>query len=232
MSGSNDTPRYRNLQIGERFTRLVVIGPHEERIVGVRSKNRRFFYPCRCDCGRIKSIESTQLIGNGTKSCGCLRDEHNRTGSIKHGQSKTALYNVWNAIISRCENPNSGSYHRYGDRGITMCREWREDYIEFHDWAMANGYKAGLTVERKNNDLGYSPENCVLATRTTQARNRRSSCILTAWGETKTAVEWTEDPRCNASQGLIHYRIKNGVDHQTAISAPPNSGRKFHKAST
>lgn len=103
------------------------------------------------------------------KSCGCLKI------SISHGLKHERIYNVWAKIVGRCSNMNNEAYHNYGGRGITICREWKESFSAFKDWADKNGYSDYLEIDRIDNDRGYSPENCKFSTRAQNARNRRST---------------------------------------------------------
>jgi len=91
--------------------------------------------------------------------------------SIKHGMSRTRLYGCWVGMKERCDNKNRRFYHRYGGRGITYCKEW-ENFEPFMDWALANGYSDGLTLDRINNDGNYEPSNCRWATQSQQSYNK------------------------------------------------------------
>lgn len=91
-----------------------------------------------------------------------------------HGLSSHKLYSVWESIIQRTNNPNNPAYKYYGARNITICEEWRNSFKSFYDWAIANGYKTGLTIDRSNNDLGYSPDNCRWENMTIQLQNTRN----------------------------------------------------------
>lgn len=94
------------------------------------------------------------------------------SGKPKHGQSRTRLYQCWADMKTRCNNPNNKFYPRYGGRGIGYCEEW-ESFVPFYDWATTHGYSQELTLERLDNDQGYSPSNCTWATQQEQSRNKR-----------------------------------------------------------
>lgn len=110
----------------------------------------------------------------------------------KHGKRKTKLYNVWNTMRDRCYNKNNKRYKDWGGRGIAVCDEWRNDFMNFYNWAYENGYNENLTIDRIDNNKGYEPSNCRWVTRKQQARNRRSNINFTYNGETHCIVEWCE----------------------------------------
>ena len=112
--------------------------------------------------------------------------------SFKHGETGTPLYNMWHHMKQRCYNIKNHNYKDYGGRGIAVCDEWRNSYLVFKAWAVNNGYKEGLTIDRIDNNKGYSPNNCRWATRKQQARNRRSTRLTTYKGVTKPLAEWCE----------------------------------------
>jgi hypothetical protein len=116
----------------------------------------------------------------------------------------------------RCYRKKNKFFHLYGGRGIAVCEEWRKDYSAFRDWALENGYKKGLSVERKNNDLGYSPDNCTWATSLEQMRNRSNSLKLIHNDETKTAMEWSRV--VGISYATIYQRIKRGWSAKDALT--------------
>ena len=121
--------------------------------------------------------------GKKQKSCGCatkeLLSEYNKGNKnrFKHGMSKEKLYTVYVSMKSRCLSIKNKRYKDYGGRGITICPEWVNDYTKFRDWASSNGYQEGLEIDRMNNDLGYSPENCRWITHKENNRNKRNNKI-------------------------------------------------------
>lgn len=155
---------------GQRFGRLLVV----ERlpvIPGMRAK-----WHCLCDCGKDTTTTITHLRRGRTQSCGCLMRERLSEAKKTHGHSwpvYTAEYAAWSHMKQRCTNPNTKSYWAYGGRGITVCERW----LKFENFLTDMGLKPhpNLTLERVNNDDGYSPENCRWATYADQLNNRRPS---------------------------------------------------------
>ena len=160
-----------NIQPGDRFGRLVIIGPKERR-----AKTHDFFWLTECDCGTRKYISQSRMRSGKTRSCGCYRREQMTT----HGcTTKNArLYDIWHSMKERCQNPNSVGYKYYGEKGIKVCDDWINNVHSFFNWSYANGYEDNLTIDREDNDGDYEPSNCRWISITEQNRNR-SSTVLT-----------------------------------------------------
>jgi len=127
-------------------------------------------------------VPGSKLSSGHTKSCGCLRRELILKSNFRHGYRKHALYTVWLNCKARCYYPKHKSYKNYGGRGITVCTEWRNDSAAFIEWALTNGWKKGLTIDRRNNDGNYTPQNCRFVSRYTQSNNSRNNKLFVAYG--------------------------------------------------
>lgn len=154
---------------GQRFVRLVVL----ER---VPSSGKNYKWLCICDCGKQISVYAFNLTSCTTKSCGCLRREN----MTKHGMIKSREYKTWESMKTRCLNKNSKDYKNYGGRGIIICDRWIHSFANF--FADMGDKPEGLTLERINNNLGYSPENCKWATMKEQQKNKRNTRYVSMFG--------------------------------------------------
>lgn len=190
-----------------------------------RDGDRGSAWVCLCSCGRVKTIFLYHLkakVGNRTVSCGHVQEGGS---NLKHGESHTPLHSVWLGMRTRTRTPTNAKFHLWGGRGIKIeYQPWLDAYEPFRDWARANGYKQGLTLERRDNEKGYSPDNCYFATNLQQSNNRRSNVRLTAFGETKTVLEWSRDARCWCNSALLYIRArKNKMSHQEMITRPSST---------
>lgn len=169
---------------GQMFGRLTVV-ERAGHYVSPNKKQTHALWRCVCDCGNTTLVRAGMLKNGQVQSCGCLQKDRVREANTKHNERWTPLYNIWRAMKERCNNPHSISYKWYGGKGIKVCDEWINDYNAFREWAKANGYSEGLSIDRINPDLGYCPENCRWLTRAENASiaakemQRRRKCIKT-----------------------------------------------------
>lgn len=142
-------------------------------------------------------------------------------GKPTHGDShpvRHPLFDAWRNMKARCSNANLAQFKDWGGRGITVCDEWENNYLAFKEWALANGFQEGLTLDRENNNGNYTPENCRWVTHKQNQRNTRTNKFVTAFGETKTLAEWSEDRRCKVKYTTLVKRVLKGWNHETAIA--------------
>lgn len=169
--------------IGKKFGRWTIID-YADNI----GKNPAWL--CKCECGTIRKVLSCNLLSGKSISCGCVQRE--KAGKINktHGLSKTRIYRIYKGMKSRCYNHNNPAYNYYGGRGIKMCDEWLNDFMNFYNWAMSNGYNDTLSIDRINVNNGYSPNNCRWIDTLGQANNKRTNFVLNICGKTHTIAEW------------------------------------------
>lgn len=207
---------------GQRFGRLTVIERVEDYVTPSGQHKARWL--CKCDCGNEKKVTATALKRGNTQSCGCYQDEcrHNpntERSAIHHGFG-TRLYRIYRGMWQRCYDKNANHYSRYGGRGITICDEWlgKDGFIHFREWSINNGYSEELSIDRIDNEKGYSPDNCRWCTVKQQQNNRGCNVFLTFKGEKHTMAEWAEILDMNVH--TINSRHRAGWSDDDILSKP------------
>jgi hypothetical protein len=193
--------------VGKVFGRLTVI----ERLKSLRKD--RYLYLCRCECGKEVTIH--HLHGkDGTRSCGCLRNELVRARRTTHGMADSTENITWQHMRQRCNNPHNHAYADYGGRGIKVCPEWDASFEAFYR-DMGPRPSPDHTLDRIDNERGYSPDNCRWATWKEQQNNRRGNRYLEFHGETKTCAEWSKE--AGISPATLCKRLKRGWPVEKAL---------------
>lgn len=203
--------RFVNLA-GQRFERLTVL----ERDCSDNT-GRKAHWICRCDCGNYLIAPSHHLKSGAIKSCGCYSKDINKEIHTSHGMRHTRLYKCWCNTKERCFSINNKSYKDYGGRGITVCEEWQK-FEPFYEWAMANGYRDDLTLDRIDANGNYEPSNCRWATKKEQGNNKRNNCCITYNGEMHTISEWADI--VGMPRNALYLRLKRGWDVKKALEHP------------
>ncbi len=189
--------------------------------------NRRWL--CRCDCGIEKSINSVHLVDGHTQSCGCLNKEltiqrnksqENRLRTQKekttHGMSHSTEFRIWANMLDRCHRPNNKSFKDYGGRGITICDSWSNSFEAFYQ-DMGQRPSSNHSLDRIDNSLGYSLENCRWATRLEQANNKRNNRMIIFGDKTLSLAHWAREI------GISHSRLFRRIERhgiEKALSMP------------
>jgi hypothetical protein len=183
---------------GSRFGRLIVLS-------AVLDKGRHSVWLCECDCGATRNIREDSLDTGNTRSCGCLQKDAVSKATRKHGASTTKSHKAWRAMLDRCYNHKHKSYDIYGGRGIKVCDEWRQEYSSF--LSDMGEPQPRMFLDRVNNDLGYSKDNCRWATGAESVRNRSNTFIIEWEGKQCRLVDVAE------SMGIKPVRAYKRIVH-------------------
>jgi len=185
--------------LNQKFGRLLVI----ER--SGSNKHRASQWKCLCDCGAFVVVTGQRLKSGNTKSCGCLNLESTKTRFTKHGMNGTPIYRVSRHMLDRCYTKNNKEFPSYGGRGIFVSDEWHSFESFFADMGHP---PPGMSIDRADNNGGYSKDNCRWATPTEQSMNRRVNRILSVDGVAKPLTAWAMELNINPS--TIGHRLRRG----------------------
>lgn len=208
---------------GKKIGRLTVL-----KLSDNEPQNGKIKWVCKCECGNIIEVFSSNLIREHTKSCGCLSKEKASkrmkisNPQYKHGKVNTRIYNIWSSMKKRCYLKTHMHYKNYGGRGIKVCKEWKDDFMSFYNWAMNNGYKEGLTIDRIDSDKDYCPENCRWMTYKEQQNNKRNNRIIIYKNKEYTISQLANEK--NIKYDILLYRINKGWNLEDAVSLPKMKG--------
>lgn len=198
--------------IGKKLGKLLI---KDVVIMPEKGKGKRFI--CICDCGtKFDTFIYGPLRGTAT-SCGCAyrtvkRDKNNNRiphkRPIRHGLTEHPLRRVWRNMINRCYYKKDINYHNYGKRGITVCSQWKDDFLTFYKWAIKNNWQDKLEIDRKNTDGNYEPSNCRIISKIKNRRNKRNNVRILFKGKELCISELAEKLKLPYNVVYYKYRIK------------------------
>lgn len=184
---------------GQQFGKLTVL----YRDAGHSSKHT--YWRCACECGNEATVDGYKLKHGTTKSCGCWKSELEKIAHTTHGMTGSRLHTTWFNIKKRCRNPNCPDYAYYGGRGIDICDEWANSFETFMEWSINNGYNDTLTIDRIDNNKGYTPDNCRWTTPAEQSVNKRNNIYTSFHGEKIVCY------RLSKELGISHRKCKRMI---------------------
>lgn len=200
--------------LGQRFTRLLVVSRAGS------DRNGNALWNCDCDCGKKTVSHGFSLRNGAAKSCGCLTGEQLAARNRTHEKSGCPEYMVWAHMLQRCNNPNTAFYHRYGGRGIAVCDRWAVFEKFYKD--MGARPTPNHTIERKNRNGNYEPDNCCWATTKEQNNNKCNNHYVEYQGREMSLTTAIETAGSGISLGAVRGRLARGWTLEQAVETPPN----------
>jgi hypothetical protein len=203
--------------IGQKFNRWTIISEP------FLQKSHHPLISCKCDCGTVKNVYLTHLTRGLSKSCGCLKKELAGQQRIIHGMTKTREFKIWMKMRQRCLNSSDHAFKDYGGRGITVCDRWINSFENFY--ADMGDSPEGMSIDRIDNNKGYSPDNCKWSTDKEQSRNRRNNHMITFNEKTQCLTDWSSE------LGIKHHTLcvrlnKLNWSIEKALTTPLSRGIK------
>lgn len=175
-----------------------------------KDKHKSWYWFCECECGGTKEARGDNLRKELTAHCGCVNNfgTHKKTGH--------RIHNIWLSMKDRCYNKNSKDYCNYGERGISICDEWLNDFMSFYNWAYDNKYDDNLTIDRIDVNGNYEPSNCRWATPEEQSNNTRINNLIEINGEVKSLSQWARIS--GVTRQTIQRRYDKGIRGDDLLS--------------
>jgi hypothetical protein len=185
------------------------------------AQRRPVLWTCVCACGGTSTVSTGALRSGNSKSCGCRKREVLGESTVTHGYAGTRTHRIWKGMLTRCRNTNVKGAENYVLRGITVCKRWLKFVNFLADMGEA---PVGHSLDRRDNNAGYSPDNCRWATREEQNRNARSNIKVKVGDETMVVAQWAA--RLGVSKGAVYARIKRGWSLEAACTVSPRAAVK------
>ena len=206
------------IEQGMKFGRWTIL-----QFNGYKNHNRQWL--CKCDCGTEKPVSQSLLTKGLSTSCGCYRKEYLSKLNTTHNSSGTRIYSIWNKMKERCYKENTKDYKNYGARGISICNEWLNSFETFKEWALNNGYQDNLTIERKDLNEDYNPNNCSWITIQEQQKNRRPPISKFINKRLNKPIKELAKEK-NLSASLVYKRLAMGWSLEKSLNTPKGKYRE------
>lgn len=213
--------------VGKKYGDILIVGaPFRVRKSSERTDWMVVVQCCRCLSHKCCFLDN--IIGQKTKSCGCLRDAKVQEAVGKHNKTGTSIYNAWLSMKARCYNPKNKAYANYGGRGIKVCDRWlgESGFLNFYA-DVGDRPSDGHSLDRIDNEGDYGPDNCRWATKIEQSLNKRCSLVLTIDGVTKHCREWADER--GLAYGTVIKRMKKGCKGEECLK-PSRNKKPYHKS--
>jgi hypothetical protein len=199
----------------------------------IRRAERRLYWVCQCDCGVLAERQQGNLKRSYTKwGCRACYKANAPPPGLVHGQRRTRLYGIWQKMLGRCRTPTDHAYKNYGGRGIAVAELWQNSFLAFRSWALENGYRDNLEIDRRDNNRGYEPSNCRWVDDKTQSRNRRVTIRVVVDGAEITLAQLADVS--GVPYRVLHKRVRRlgwpaDVAARTPVGTVQGAGGK-HRA--
>lgn len=211
--------KIKNNLINKEFGMLKVVALDENKTL----EKGKAYWICECQCGNVITFRGDNLTKK--KDCGCISKLEKAKRLTKHGMTNTRIHRIWLGMIKRCTIKSASGYKNYGGRGITVCDEWLNDFMNFYNWSIENGYNDKLTIERKDVNGNYKPDNCKWATIKEQENNKRNTRYVTIDNQTHSLSKWSDIS--GISYTVLNERYENNKINKDEF-LKPNDRCKIH----
>lgn len=183
----------------------------------VKKENKKRYSCFRCKCGNtfVSQLYKVKILE--TRSCGCIFIESVKKSNSTHGLTNHKLYGVWKSMKSRCYTHSANQFNDYGGRGVIVCDEWKNNFINFYNWAIENGWKDGMQLDKDilGNGMIYSPEYCLFVTPKQNSNKKKSNKYIYYNGENRTISEWAD--YFSISVKKLYQRLSRGWDFEKSV---------------
>lgn len=204
--------------IGRKLGQLTILSKCEPSHTG------HTCFMTKCDCGNYKKVVAYRLLNGTTQSCGCKKKLLDENRFKTHALSKHPLYSVWLNMNRRCDYEKGNRFYRYGGRGITVCDQWKKNFVAFYEWSVNNGWAVGLELDRRENSGIYEPSNCRYVTREVNANNKDYNRMYVVNGERLSLTQLSK--KYGINKACLFARVNYGWTIERALSTPIRKQKK------